>query len=67
MVSMPKLIRRAGPIGLALTAFDLWKRLPPKQRKVILEQARRHGPQVLKAAARASKNMRGAASRRPPS
>jgi hypothetical protein len=67
MVCMPKLIRRAGPIGVALTAYDLWKRLPPKQRKVILDQARRHGPQVLKAAVRASRNVRGAASRRPPS
>ena len=49
---MPRLMRRAGPIGIALTAYDLWKRLPQKQRKAILEQARRRGPQLLKAAAR---------------
>ena len=43
----------AHPIGVALTAYDLWKRLPPKQRKAILQQARRYGPRVIKAAARA--------------
>jgi hypothetical protein len=47
---MPRLIRRAGPIGIALTAYDLWKRLPPKQRKALLDQARRHGPRLLEAA-----------------
>jgi hypothetical protein len=50
---MPKLIRRAGPLGMALTAYDLWKRLPENQRQAILGQARRYGPQLLKAAARA--------------
>jgi hypothetical protein len=40
------LSRRFGPIGLALTAWDLWRRLPPKQRKQILEIARKHGPRV---------------------
>jgi hypothetical protein len=52
MESMPKLIRRAGPLGLALTAYDLWKRLPQNQRRAVVEQARRYGPQLLKAAAR---------------
>ena len=50
---MPKLVRRAGPLGVALTAYDLWKRLPPKQRQAIVGQARRYGPQLLKAAAKA--------------
>jgi hypothetical protein len=38
--------RRAGPLGLALTAWDLWRRLPPKQRKQVLNLARKHGPKV---------------------
>ena len=40
------LTRRAGPLGLALTAWDLWRRLPPKQRKQVLSLARKHGPRV---------------------
>ena len=39
-------LRRTGTIGLALTAWDLWRRIPPRHRKVILKQARKHGPKV---------------------
>ena len=53
----PRLSRRLGPVGLALTAWDIWRRLPPKQRKQVLNVARKHGPKfaskVLKASARA--------------
>jgi hypothetical protein len=53
----PRLTRRLGPVGLALTAWDIWRRLPPRQRKQILNVARKHGPKVasrvLKASARA--------------
>ena len=42
----PRLTRRFGPLGLALTAWDLWRRLPPKQRKQIINIARKHGPKV---------------------
>jgi adenine/guanine phosphoribosyltransferase-like PRPP-binding protein len=45
-----RLGRRAGPLGLALTAWDLWRRLPPKQRKQLLKAARRHGPRIVEAA-----------------
>jgi len=38
--------RRAGPLGLALTAWDVWRRIPPKHRKMILRQTRKHGPRV---------------------
>jgi hypothetical protein len=41
--------RGAGPVGLALTAFDLWMRLPPKQRKQVMILTRKHGPRVAKA------------------
>lgn len=39
---------RPGPIGVAITLFDLWRRLPPKQRKLALQLARKHGPKAAK-------------------
>ena len=47
---MPKGIRPAGTIGVALTAWDLWRRIPPKQRKLLMAQAKVHGPKLVKAA-----------------
>jgi hypothetical protein len=38
--------RGAGPIGLALTAWDIWRRIPKQHRRAILRQARRYGPVV---------------------
>ncbi|MDX6510996.1 MAG: hypothetical protein QOE36_500 [Gaiellaceae bacterium] len=46
------LTRRAGPLGLALTAWDIWRRLPPKQRKKIMQATRKHGPRVVKEVAK---------------
>jgi hypothetical protein len=37
---------RAGPIGIAITLWDVWRRLPPKQRKQVLNLARKHGPKA---------------------
>ena len=48
--------RRLGPVGLALTAYDVWRRLPPRQRRQLVEAARKHGPRV---AARAVQRTRG--------
>jgi hypothetical protein len=56
------LTRRAGPLGLALTAYDLYRRLPPKQRKQVLDLARKHGPKVASNALRVYSRAR---SRRP--
>ena len=53
------LSRRAGPVGLVLTEYDVWRRLPPNQRKRIVDVARKHGPRV---AAQVANNAR----RRPP-
>jgi len=47
-----RLSRRAGPVGLVLTAIDLWRRLTPAQRRRIVKATRKHGPTVAKAAAR---------------
>lgn len=38
--------RRAGPLGLALTAVDLWRRLPPEQRQKVIDAGRKHGPRI---------------------
>jgi hypothetical protein len=38
--------RRAGPIGVVLTAWDIWRRIPPRHRKTIVKQARKHGPRI---------------------
>jgi len=54
------LLRRAGPVGLALTAYDIWRRIPRKQREQILSAARKHGPRL---AANAVQRRRGS---RPP-
>jgi hypothetical protein len=37
---------RPGPIGVAITIFDIWRRLPPKQRKLAVQLARKHGPKA---------------------
>ncbi len=37
---------RPAPIAVALTLYDVWRRLPPKQRKQVLLLARKHGPTV---------------------
>jgi hypothetical protein len=39
----------AGPIGVALTAWDIWRRIPKQHRKTIVRQARKHGPRVATA------------------
>ncbi len=55
---MPR-FRRLGPIGLALTAYDVWRRLPAAQREQLLQATRKHGPRL---ASQALKRAR----RRPP-
>ena len=54
-----KLSRRLGPVGAALTVWDIWRRLPPKQRKWVARQARKHGPRLAKQALEAQKKRRG--------
>jgi len=46
------LARRAGPVGLALTAWDIWRRIPPKQRRKLMDAARKHGPGLASQARR---------------
>jgi hypothetical protein len=45
------LLRRLGPLGVALTAYDLWRRVPKSRRRQLRTGARRHvlvrGPAAL--------------------
>ena len=53
-----KLGRRAGPWGTALAIWELWKRIPPKHRKRLIQQARKHGPRLAKQAIKARRKSR---------
>jgi hypothetical protein len=52
---MPKipLVGKVGPLGLALTIYDVYRRLPPKQRRMVLQMTRAHGPRLAAKAMRA--------------
>ena len=58
MATVPGVVRRLGPMGFAVSAWKLWRRLPPKQRKRVMKQVRRHGPKL------AAKAVKYAAKRR---
>jgi hypothetical protein len=49
MAPFRRLPRGAGSIGLALTLVDLWSRLTPAQRAMLLAATRKHGPRVVRA------------------
>lgn len=53
-----RLTRRLGPVGAALTIWDIWRRLPPRQRRFLVKQARKHGPRLAKQMVEASKKRR---------
>lgn len=55
---MPRLVPKIGPFGMALTAWDLWRRLPPEQRKQALDLARKHGPTVASKTLKAGKALK---------
>jgi hypothetical protein len=37
------LTRRVGPIGVALTAYDIWRRLPERHRQQLLVLGKQYG------------------------
>jgi hypothetical protein len=39
---------RPGPVAVAVAMVDVWRRLPPKQRKLAIQLARKHGPTAAK-------------------
>jgi hypothetical protein len=64
MHAMPRILRRSSAIGLALSAYDMWRRLPPQQRRQIAEQVRTHGPRIAAQAAAAVRVARARGSNR---
>jgi hypothetical protein len=50
--------RRMGPVGIALTAFDVWRRIPPRHRRRIVAETRRQLPKIAKAAAKRRRQRR---------
>jgi len=44
--------RKLGPVGIALTAWDIWRRLPPEYRRQIMAATRKHGPRLAAEAAK---------------
>ena len=58
MVASKVFTRKLGPVGIALTTWDLWRRLPPEYRRQILAIARRHGPTVAAVAAKRYRDYR---------
>ena len=52
---MRLITRRIGPVGVALTLWDVWRRLPPRQRRWMMQQARTHGPRLAKQAVAAQR------------
>jgi len=53
------LTRKLGPVGIALTTWDLWRRLPPEYRRQIMAGAAKYGPVVAAAAAKRYREARG--------
>ena len=50
---------RPGPVGLALAVYDVWRRLPPKQRQQVLQLARKHGPTAARKVMQVQRSRRG--------
>jgi hypothetical protein len=50
---VPRIVtRRLGPIGIALTAYDVWRRIPKRYRRRIISEVVTQGPRLAKEASR---------------
>jgi hypothetical protein len=49
---------RPTPWALTIAAWDIWRRLPPAQRRQLLILARKHGPKLAARATEAATNRR---------
>jgi hypothetical protein len=54
---------RLGFWGIALTAWDLWRRIPKKHRKRMLAELRQHAPTVARTVTREARRIRDTARR----
>jgi dissimilatory sulfite reductase (desulfoviridin) alpha/beta subunit len=43
-----RVARRLGPIGVALTIYDIWSRLPEREQEHLIALARKHGVRSFK-------------------
>jgi hypothetical protein len=51
----PRLTRiPKGPVAIGWMLYGVWSKLPPKQRRQLLDAARTHGPRVASAAVAAA-------------
>jgi hypothetical protein len=41
-------VRGVAPLTAALTVYDIWRRLPPAQRRWLWRQAKLHGPNAAR-------------------
>jgi hypothetical protein len=55
---MARLRPKVGPVGLALTLWDVYRRLPPRQQKMVRDLARKHGPKVAARALQLRRSMK---------
>lgn len=46
---------RPTPWALTIMAWDVWRRLPPEQRRQLVRAARKHGPRLAGRAAKATR------------
>jgi len=53
-----KIKLRPTPWALAVAAWDVWRRLPPKQRQQALSLARKHGPKIAKRVVKARRGLK---------
>ena len=61
---MARRFKGAGAIGLAMTMWDVWKRIPPQHRKRLIKQARKHGPKLAARVVQAGADRRERRSKR---
>jgi hypothetical protein len=49
---------RPTPWALTVAAWDIWRRLPPQQRRQVMKLARKHGPKIAGKALKAAQTRR---------
>ena len=49
---------RPTPWAITMIMWDIWRRLPPAQRRQLMKAARKHGPKLAARAAKAATDRR---------
>jgi len=50
--------KRLRPIAIGLTLWEIYWRLPPRQRRFLIGQVRKHGPKAAKSAVKVATKRR---------